>query len=97
MFQTIMVIVDDSILLHADIPTEYFGVATSLLREHYKSMYLWQTVWVGYAEYAPYSYYPTPSGQMVERSGDTKYTIREYRYPRLRHHPLVDTRTPYTY
>ena len=97
MFKTIMVIIDDSIMLHADVPVDYFSHATTLLREHYKAMYRWQTVWVGEPLDAPYIYYPTPSGYKVERKWATKRVLRQYIYPRLRHHPLVDTRTPYTY
>lgn len=97
MFDTILVIINDFITLHADVPAEHTPSAITALRAYYRNLHHWETVWVGEAANAPYIHYPTPSGQYMERRHATKQVIKQYIHPRLRHHPLVDPRTPYTY
>ena len=97
MFDTILVIINDFITLHADVPAEHTPSAITALRAHYRNLHHWETVWVGEAANAPYIHYPTPSGQYMERRHATKQVIKQYIHPRSGHHPLVDPRTPYTY
>ena len=102
MFNTILVIINDFIALHADVPVEYAGSVVTELRTHYRGLYSWETVWIGEAANAPYTHYPTRTGsktatpsQYIERCNPTKQVIKRYIHPRLQYHSLVDSRTPY--